>query len=241
MRRPHLKLVRALDAILLEGGELRERLLLRVRRDLAPLAVHRARPVCQCLRSSREVGGAKCHHGALETALKAVENRYRPCQARVSPSACNFARRNGAQVAAVESATPTDLATARLGTLVPTTYELRLLYLRGSGQGPCIAVGSVRGTPVTKHRFRCVYAPAQSSPPRPRKRCSNRRTRDRNVVTLDSALSHSLHSLRSLSPVSCLLLVCLSLNGFHTRHPRFEVHVEVLHLGNVVVNALGWG
>ena len=69
MRRPHLKLVRALDAILLEGGELRERLLLRVRRDLAPLAVHRARPVCQCLRSSREVGGAKCHHGALETAL----------------------------------------------------------------------------------------------------------------------------------------------------------------------------
>ena len=165
----------------------------------------------------------------------------RPCQARVSPSACNFARRNGAQVAAVESATPTDLATARLGTLVPTTYELRLLYLRGSGQGPCIAVGSVRGTPVTKHRFRCVYAPAQSSPPRPRKRCSNRRTRDRNVVTLDSALSHSLHSLRSLSPVSCLLLVCLSLDGFHTRHPRFEVHVEVLHLGNVVVNALGWG
>ena len=43
MRRPHLKLVRALDAILLEGGELRERLLLRIRRDLAPLAVHRAR------------------------------------------------------------------------------------------------------------------------------------------------------------------------------------------------------
>ena len=72
MRRPHLKLVRALDAILLEGGELRERLLLRVRRDLAPLAVHRARPVCQCLRSSREVGGAKCHHGAIETALKAL-------------------------------------------------------------------------------------------------------------------------------------------------------------------------
>jgi hypothetical protein len=69
VRRPHLKLVRALDAILLEGGELRERLLLRVRRDLAPLAVHRARPVCQCLRSSREVGGAKCHQGALETAL----------------------------------------------------------------------------------------------------------------------------------------------------------------------------
>ena len=153
MRRPHLKLVRALDAILLEGGELRERLLLRVRRDLAPLAVHRARPVCQCLRSSREVGGAKCHHGALETALI---NAVEPCQARVSPSACNFARRNGAQVAAVESATTTDLATARLGTL----RELRLLYLRGSGQGPCIAVGSVRGTPVTKHRFRCVYAPA---------------------------------------------------------------------------------
>ena len=156
MRRPHLKLVRALDAILLEGGELRERLLLRVRRDLAPLAVHRARPVCQCLRSSREVGGAKCHQGALETALIML---LRPCQARVSPSACNFARRNGAQVAAVESATPTDLATARLG------GTLRLLYLRGvpTGfriQGPCIAVGSVRGTPVTKHRFRCVYAPA---------------------------------------------------------------------------------
>ena len=79
MRRPHLKLVRALDAILLEGGELRERLLLRVRRDLAPLAVHRARPVCQCLRSSREVGGAKCHHGALETALINAVETLRSC------------------------------------------------------------------------------------------------------------------------------------------------------------------
>lgn len=234
MRRPHLKLVRALDAILLEGGELRERLLLRVRRDLAPLAVHRARPVCQCLRSSREVGGAKCHHGALETALKAVENRYRPCQARVSPSACNFARRNGAQVAAVESATPTDLATARLGTL----RELRLLYLRGFRTGTVYRGGF-------RSRHAChetqVQVRVRTRPPRPRKRRSNRRTRDRNVVTLDSALSHSLHSLRSLSPVSCLLLVCLSLDGFHTRHPRFEVHVEVFHLGNVVVNALGWG
>ena len=80
MRRPHLKLVRALDAILLEGGELRERLLLRVRRDLAPLAVHRARSVCQCLRSSREVGGAKYYHGALETALiNAVETLPSSC------------------------------------------------------------------------------------------------------------------------------------------------------------------
>ena len=160
MRRPHLKLVRALDAILLEGGELRERLLLRVRRDLAPLAVHRARPVCQCLRSSREVGGAKCHQGALETALKAVENRYRPCQARVSPSACNFARRNGAQVAAVESATPTDLATARLGTLrdEPTSS----LSARGSGYRDRVS----RWVPFAARLSRNTGSGACTHPPR---------------------------------------------------------------------------
>ena len=66
MRRPHLKLVRALDAILLEGGELRERLLLRIRRDLAPLAVHRARTgQCRFLAPVWR----ECRHGALETAL----------------------------------------------------------------------------------------------------------------------------------------------------------------------------
>ena len=66
MRRPHLKLVRALDTILLEGGELRERLLLRIRRDLAPLAVHRARTgQCRFLAPVWR----ECRHGALETAL----------------------------------------------------------------------------------------------------------------------------------------------------------------------------